>query len=68
MLSTIDLRETEGQGVDYAAAVPRAAFDVAAAVERVLPICADVAARVLARGLEPNLRLGDKSNERESEN
>ena len=45
MLSTIDLRETEGQGVDYAAAVPRAAFDVAAAVERVLPICADVAAR-----------------------
>jgi histidinol dehydrogenase len=45
VLSTIDLRETEGQGVDYAAAVPRAAFDVAAAVERVLPICADVAAR-----------------------
>jgi len=45
VLSTIDLRETEGQGVDYAAAVPRAAFDVAAAVERVSPICADVAAR-----------------------
>jgi histidinol dehydrogenase len=45
VLSTIDLRGSEGPGVDYATAVPRAAFDVAAAVERVLPICADVAAR-----------------------
>ena len=45
VLSTIDLRGSAGPGVDYAAAVPRAGFDVAAAVERVLPICADVAAR-----------------------
>ena len=45
VLSTIDLRGSAGPGADYAAAVPRAGFDVAAAVERVLPICADVAAR-----------------------
>jgi histidinol dehydrogenase len=45
VLSTIDLRGSAGSGVDYAAVVPRAGFDVAAAVERVLPICADVAAR-----------------------
>ena len=39
VLSVIDLRGTAGERVDYAAAVPRAEFDVAAAVERVLPIC-----------------------------
>ncbi|GAA3605314.1 histidinol dehydrogenase [Microlunatus ginsengisoli] len=45
MLSVIDLRGSAGERIDYAAVVPRAGFDVAAAVERVLPICDDVAAR-----------------------
>jgi histidinol dehydrogenase len=43
----IDLRgrASAGERLDYAAIVPRAAFDVEAAVEVVRPICADVAAR-----------------------
>lgn len=47
MLRTIDLRGLAGAGerLDYATVVPRAAFDVAAAVEVVGPICDDVAAR-----------------------
>ncbi|GAA1431164.1 histidinol dehydrogenase [Microlunatus lacustris] len=47
MLRTIDLRgrAAAGESLDYAMVVPRAAFDVAAAVEVVRPICDDVAAR-----------------------
>ncbi len=47
MLRTIDLRGrlAAGADVDYAAIVPRAEFDVDAAVEVVRPICADVAVR-----------------------
>jgi histidinol dehydrogenase len=43
----IDLRgrAASGERLDYAAVVPRGAFDVAAAVEVVRPICDDVAAR-----------------------
>jgi histidinol dehydrogenase len=43
----IDLRDrlAAGETLDYAAIVPRADFDVAAAVEVVRPICDDVAAR-----------------------
>ncbi|MCW2810621.1 MAG: hisD [Friedmanniella sp.] len=50
MLRTIDLRGRlqAGESLDYAAIVPRADFDVAAAVEVVRPICADVAARGVA--------------------
>ena len=47
MLRVIDLRgrAATGERLDYAAVVPRAAFDVAAAVEVVRPICDDVAVR-----------------------
>ncbi len=47
VLRTIDLRgrAASGEALDYAAVVPRAAFDVAAAVEVVRPICDDVAER-----------------------
>ena len=47
MLRTIDLRGrlAAGERLDYATVVPRAAFDVAAAVEVVRPICEDVATR-----------------------
>jgi histidinol dehydrogenase len=47
VLRTIDLRgrEAAGERLDYAAVVPRAAFDVAAAVEVVRPICDGVAER-----------------------
>ena len=47
MLRVIDLRgrQAAGERLDYATVVPRAGFDVAAAVEVVRPICADVAAR-----------------------
>ncbi len=47
MLRVIDLRGrlAAGESVDYAAVVPRADFDVAAAVESVRGICDDVAAR-----------------------
>ena len=50
MLRVIDLRgrAAAGEQLDYAAVVPRAAFDVAAAVEVVRPICDDVAARGVA--------------------
>ncbi|MDN5804127.1 MAG: histidinol dehydrogenase [Microlunatus sp.] len=50
MLRVIDLRDrlSAGQTLDYAAIVPRAAFDVEAAVEVVRPICSDVAARGLS--------------------
>ena len=45
MLGVIDLRgrRAVGRQPDYAAVLPRAAFDVDAAVEVVRPICADVA-------------------------
>ncbi len=47
MLAVIDLRGrlAAGERLDYAALVPRADFDVAAAMESVRPICEDVAAR-----------------------
>ncbi|WP_375431764.1 histidinol dehydrogenase [uncultured Friedmanniella sp.] len=47
MLRMIDLRgrAAAGEPLDYATVVPRAAFDVTAAVEVVRPICDDVAAR-----------------------
>ncbi len=47
VLRTIDLRgrAASGEPLDYAAVMPRAAFDVAAAVEVVRPICDDVAER-----------------------
>jgi histidinol-phosphate aminotransferase len=46
VLRVIDLRGrlAAGERLDYAAIVPRADFDVAAAVEQVRPICDDVAA------------------------
>lgn len=50
MLRTLDLRGHGHQGsgadaVDYRSLVPRAAFDVDSALEKVRPICDDVAAR-----------------------
>jgi len=47
VLRVIDLRgrEAAGERLDYAAAVPRASFDVAAAVDVVRPICDGVADR-----------------------
>ncbi len=47
MLRVIDLRGrlADGERVDHARVVPRADFDVAAAVETVRPVCDDVAAR-----------------------
>jgi histidinol dehydrogenase len=47
VLRLIDLRGrlSTGETLDYAAALPRAEFDVAAAVEVVRPICAGVAER-----------------------
>jgi histidinol dehydrogenase len=47
VLGVIDLRGrlAAGEQLDYAAVVPRAGLDVAAAVDVVRPICADVAAR-----------------------
>lgn len=47
MLRLIDLRgrAASGERLDYADVVPRGAFDVAAAVEVVRPICDDVAVR-----------------------
>ena len=47
MLGVIDLRgrRAAGERLDYAAVLPRAAFDVEAAVGVVRPICADVAER-----------------------
>ena len=45
MLRVIDLRgrRAAGEPLEYAAIVPRADFDVAAAVEQVRPICEEVA-------------------------
>ena len=47
MLRVIDLRGrlASGERLDYTAVVPRAAFDVAAALEVVRPICDDVGSR-----------------------
>ena len=47
MLRVVNLRgrRAAGQPLDYAAIVPRADFDVAAATEIVRPICSDVARR-----------------------
>jgi histidinol dehydrogenase len=47
VLRVIDLRgrRTAGERLDYAAIVPRADFDVAAAADIVRPICSDVARR-----------------------
>ncbi|MGH3424678.1 MAG: histidinol dehydrogenase [Nocardioidaceae bacterium] len=50
MIRRIDLRHgagrpSEGGPVDYAAVVPRAPFDVEAALERVRPVCEDVRRR-----------------------
>jgi histidinol dehydrogenase len=47
VLRVIDLRDrlAAGEPLDYAAIVPRADFDVDAAVEVVRPICDDIAAR-----------------------
>ena len=59
MLRVIDLRgrRAAGDRLDYATIVPRAGFDVAAAVEVVRPICADVAARGSAALAEWSERL-----------
>lgn len=52
MMRRIDLRGTDPSAVDYADAVPRAAFDVDAAVAVVRPICDDVRERGLAAVLD----------------
>ena len=59
MLSVIDLRgrAAAGETLDYAALVPRADFDVAAAVAVVEPICADVAQRGVAALTDYSLRF-----------
>ena len=59
MLGVIDLRgrRAAGEQLDYAAVVPRAAFDVDAAVEVVRPICADVAERGMAALAEYSARF-----------
>ncbi|MDF1603091.1 histidinol dehydrogenase [Nocardioides sp. YIM 152315] len=48
MIQRIDLREVDRSGVDYRAAVPRADFDVEAAVPAVHAICEEVRTRGLA--------------------
>jgi len=50
VLNVIDLRgrAAAGERLDYAGLVPRAEFDVEAAVARVRPICEDVAVRGIA--------------------
>jgi histidinol dehydrogenase len=59
VLGVIDLRgrRAAGQQPDYAAVLPRAAFDVAAAVEAVRPICTDVAERGVAALAEYSARF-----------
>jgi histidinol dehydrogenase len=59
VLRVIDLRDRRaaGEQLDYAAVLPRAAFDVAAAVEVVRPICADVAKRGVAALAEYSARF-----------
>jgi histidinol dehydrogenase len=59
VLGVIDLRgrRAAGEQLDYAAVVPRAAYDVDAAVEVVRPICADVAERGLTALAEYSARF-----------
>ena len=59
MLRVINLRgrRAAGERLDYAAIVPRAEFDVAAATESVRPICEDVARRGIAALADYSLRF-----------
>ena len=59
MLRVINLRgrRAGGERPDYAAIVPRADFDVAAATEIVRPICEDVARRGVAALAEYSVRF-----------
>jgi histidinol dehydrogenase len=59
VLGVIDLRgrRAAGEQLDYAAVLPRAAFDVDAAVGVVRPICADVAKRGVAALAEYSARF-----------
>ena len=59
MLATLDLRGrlAAGADLDYAAVIPRAEFDVEAALAVVAPICADVAARGEAALRECSMRF-----------
>ena len=59
MLRVINLRgrRAAGERLDYAAIVPRAEFDVAAAMETVRPICDDVARRGVAALAEYSQRF-----------
>jgi len=59
VLRVINLRgrQAAGQRLDYAAIVPRADFDVAAATEIVRPICDDVARRGAAALAEYSMRF-----------
>ncbi|MFW6599600.1 histidinol dehydrogenase [Propionibacteriaceae bacterium Y2011] len=56
MLRTVDLRGRGGDGSDYRSLVPRAAFDVEAALDVVRPICDAVA----ERGAEALLEFAEK--------
>ncbi|MGD7707135.1 histidinol dehydrogenase [Microlunatus sp. Y2014] len=56
MLRTVDLRGRGGEGPDYRSLVPRAAFDVEAALDVVRPICDAVA----ERGAEALLEFAEK--------
>ena len=59
MLRVINLRgrRAAGERLDYAAIVPRADFDVAAATEIVRPICSDVARRGAAALADYSMRF-----------
>ena len=59
MLRVVNLRgrRAGGQRLDYAAIVPRADFDVAAATEIVRPICSDVARRGTAALADYSMRF-----------
>ena len=59
MLRVVNLRgrRAAGQPLDYAAIVPRADFDVAAATEIVRPICSDVARRGAAALADYSMRF-----------
>jgi histidinol dehydrogenase len=50
-------RRAAGQRLDYAAIVPRADFDVAAATEIVRPICSDVGRRGAAALADYSMRF-----------
>ena len=58
VIRRLDLRDAskDGAAVDYSTAVPRAAFDVAHAVEIIRPICEDVR----TRGAEAVLDAGER--------